>query len=399
MQNILSKIVFLIGNEDYMNNLPNVHARMAFDDRVLCFLNDVSRKLRNNKKAKLYPDVITFAFWIRKSSTSQLKSRFLRQDGNYRFGKGVVFHIAPSNVPVNFAYSLVAGLINGNANVVRISSKDFEQVAIIVDALESVLNQYDDLKPYIVLVRYDRDKKINDYLSAISDMRIIWGGDTTIKELRASYLSPRSSEITFADRFSLAVIDSDNYMNLSNKTKIAEDFYNDTYLSDQNACTSPCIIVWMGKNIAEAKKEFWETEYKIVKHKYDFNPMQAINKLVSMYLVSSMIEGCKLEKTEDNRIIRIKVSTISAEIMDYKEGSGFFLEYDCNNIMELLELCDNKKCQTIGYIGKKESILPLVQCGIKGVDRIVPIGKTMDFDLIWDGCDLTNQLTRIIAIR
>jgi hypothetical protein len=37
--------------------------------------------------------------------------------------------------------------------------------------------------------------------------------------------------------------------------------------------------------------------------------------------------------------------------------------------------------------------------GIKGVDRIVPIGKTMDFDLIWDGYDLIERFTRTIDLK
>ena len=37
--------------------------------------------------------------------------------------------------------------------------------------------------------------------------------------------------------------------------------------------------------------------------------------------------------------------------------------------------------------------------GIKGIDRIVPIGSTMEFDLVWDGYDLTRELTRVVTMR
>ena len=39
---------------------------------------------------------------------------------------------------------------------------------------------------------------------------------------------------------------------------------------------------------------------------------------------------------------------------------------------------------------------PLLESGVKGIDRIVPIGHTMDFDLLWDGYDLVSQMTRVI---
>jgi hypothetical protein len=34
----------------------------------------------------------------------------------------------------------------------------------------------------------------------------------------------------------------------------------------------------------------------------------------------------------------------------------------------------------------------------KGIDRIVPIGKTTDFSIIWDGFNLINSLSRIITV-
>ena len=39
------------------------------------------------------------------------------------------------------------------------------------------------------------------------------------------------------------------------KGRLAEEFYNDTYLSDQNACTSPRLVVWMGSKKKEAKEK------------------------------------------------------------------------------------------------------------------------------------------------
>lgn len=66
--------------------------------------------------------------------------------------------------------------------------------------------------------------------------------------------------------------------------------------------------------------------------------------------------------------------------------------------MNLFPLVNDKHCQTIGYIGDKSIFIPLIKSGIKGIDRIVPIGKTMDFDLIWDGCNLPEMLTRNVVI-
>ena len=104
---ILERVTYLTGSAETAAQLPDVPALVPFDEPIVAFLNEVSRILMKDPGAKAYPDVVTFAFWIRKSSVLKLKQRFERKEG-LRLGKGVVFHIAPSNVPVNFAYSLTA---------------------------------------------------------------------------------------------------------------------------------------------------------------------------------------------------------------------------------------------------------------------------------------------------
>ena len=215
MQQILSKINFLTGSADEVINLSSIPAKIPFDDEIINFLDDLSRYLMQDPKAKLYPDIITFAFWIRKSSVNAVREKF--NNKNFRIGRGTAFHIAPSNIPVNFAYSLVSGLLTGNANIVRIPSKNFDQVRIINQAVNIILKKYDSLKNYIILVRYEHDNYINNFLSSIADIRVIWGGDETIKELRKSPLNPRSIEITFADRYSLTVIDAEYYLLQNNR--------------------------------------------------------------------------------------------------------------------------------------------------------------------------------------
>ena len=395
---VLNKITYLTGTADDIAKLADTPARVPFDEEIVSFLSDVSREIMKDPRSKAYSDVITFAFWIRKGSVTKLKERFEYEDDAVHLGRGIVFHIAPSNVPCNFAYSLVSGLLMGNANVVRIPSKDFPQVTILADAFNKVLDEHPLMKPYVLLVRYRRDKEINDLLSSIADVRIAWGGDQTIAELRRSALPPRSGEITFADRYSLAVIDADSYLAQEDKTKVAADFYNDTFFSDQNACTSPRIIIWTGNKKTEAKMVFWDEEYKLVKQKYTFQAIQGVNKLTTSFMIAAAQQGVKVESHVDNLIVRITVPEIKEDLMDYRDNSGYFYEYDCDDILQIKNLCNDKSCQTIAYIGDKDMVLPLIRAGVRGIDRVVPMGKTMDFDLIWDGYNLPALLTRVVVM-
>ncbi len=396
----LTGVTFLVGDADIAAAMPSVPALAPFDGCILSFLNTVAKTILADREAKGYPDVVTFAFWIRGASTKKLQERFCRADGPVRLGRGVAFHIAPSNVPVNYAYSLTAGLLTGNANIVRVPSKDFPQVGIIDRTLAGVLSmpEYADMRRRVCLVRYGRNRAVNDALSAIADTRIIWGGDATIAEVRKSPLPPRAGEVTFADRFSLAVIDAGSYLAREDKDRVAEDFYNDTYLTDQNACTSPRMVIWTGTRREEAKAEFWGRLHELVREKYAFQPIQGVNKLTSACLAAVSQEGVRVEPHGDNLMVRVRLPALTGTIMDLKDNSGYFFEYDCDDILELSPLCDDDRCQTVSYLGDPDMFRPLLAAGVRGVDRIVPMGKTMDFDLIWDGYDLVSRLTRIVNV-
>ena len=69
-------------------------------------------------------------------------------------------------------------------------------------------------------------------------------------------------------------------------------------------------------------------------------------------------------------------------------------------LSEIVDVCD-LKCQTITYFGVKEEEFRafLEEARPIGIDRIVPMGKSMDFALIWDGYDLIRQMSRRVTIN
>lgn len=408
MQQILSRLKYEAGFAQTIEKMTGKGGKVPFSEELIQFLNAWSRLILKSPDSRNYPDVVTFAFWIRKANVIELRDRFMREEGCVR-GRGVAFHIAPSNVAVNYAYSLVTGLVTGNANIVRIPSKEFPQVTILNRTLQDALEEYPQWQDEICLVRYGHDQEINDVLSQIADTRIIWGGDVTIDEIRKSPLKARAFDICFADRYSLAVIDVQSYLQCEEKQQVASDFYNDTYLTDQNACTSPRVVIWYTGSATEAEQKqaadlFWQHLWELVSARYELQPVQAVNKLTTAYLVATRgAQGTFLVPREapiavgetDNRLMRIQVSRLDEHLMDYRENSGFFYEYSCDDLAEILPLCSSR-CQTIGYLGEPAMFDTLLAAELPGVDRIVPIGKTMDFDLIWDGYNLYEMMTRRI---
>ena len=394
MQLSFKDLQYAVGTPETVEQMKKAKPLRPFDDRVIAFLNDLSSALRKNRE---YPDVATFGFWCRKGALLQEKAKY--NDAGERFGKGIVFHSTPSNVPVNFAFSFAAGLLAGNANIVRLPGKPFEQVEIICAAVRELLEgAHREMVPYIVFVKFPPVKEISDAFSALCSVRVIWGGDRTVAELRQSPIPARTTDITFADRHSIAVIDADAYLAAERKDTIIQNFYNDTYYTDQNACTSPRIVFWQGERKAEAKADFWKRVHALVREKYTLSPVQAVGKLSAMYSAAAA-KRVRLEETEDNFVTRLVPEEADAELMDYKYNSGFFFEKDIDSLSEIAGVCDIR-CQTLTYYGVKEEDFRdfLEQARPAGIDRIVPMGKSMDFALVWDGYDLIRQMSRRITV-
>ena len=394
MQLSFNELQYVIGTPETIEQMKNVKPLRPFDDDVIAFFNDLSALLRTNRD---YSDVATFGFWCRKAALLKEKEKY--DDVTERFGKGIVFHSTPSNVPVNFAFSFAAGLLAGNANIVRLPGKPFEQVTVISIAIKQLLDtKYQNLAPYIVFVKFPPVKEITDTFSALCNVRVIWGGDMTVAELRQSKIPARTTEITFADRHSIAIIDADAYLEAERKDTIIQNFYNDTYFSDQNACTAPRIIFWQGTKKEEAKADFWNRVHKKAVKEYTLAPVQAVGKLNAMYSVASQ-KKVHIKKSDDMFITRIDVDKIDKDLMNYKYNSGFYYEKDIDNLYEIMDVCD-LRCQTLTYYGVKEEDFRtfLEDARPIGIDRIVPMGKSMDFALVWDGYDLIRQMSRKVTI-
>lgn len=394
-------VSYLVGDR---NTILDKRALRPYDNLVCEFLSALSLNLLKNREAKQYSDVISFAFWCRKANIAKLKNQFAEQ--YIRLGLGAVFHITPSNVPVNFAFSYACSLLAGNANIVRVPSKPFRQIDIICNAIKELFqcSQFKILADMTVFLRYDRDDAITSLLSLDCNARIIWGGDDSIRQIRQLPISERSREITFADRYSFCVINAKKIFELNKEQlkQLAINFYNDTYLMDQNACSSPSLVVWLGNSndVNSAKEQFWKAVLEEVRGNYELAPVNGIDKYT--HLCQNAIDLANITTVEKygNYIYCIGLDAIN-ETMDMLRGKfGYFYEYSAENINSIVHIV-NSKYQTLTYFGMDKQVFVdfTINNRISGIDRIVPIGSALDISVIWDGYDLVRSLSRIIDIK
>ncbi len=375
---------------------------VPFSDEVIEFLNALSGVLMKDRMSRLYPDTITFAFFCRKTNLLKMKAQYVHEN-DLKLGRGILFHIAPSNVPINFGYSLVAGMLAGNANVVRVSSKQFPQVDIIIKHLHELMESglYDEVANRIALVRYDRMSDASAYFSSIANVRVIWGGDATIATIRKNELPARSFDVCFADRYSIAIINPKAIMEATDADlkKLAEAFYNDTYLFDQNACSAPHTIFWLNDAcLVEAKDKFWSAVYDHVSVKYQLQAIMSVDKLTAFYRQAAFME-VKEEKMPDNVVVRAELSELPKNIEDFRCTCGYFSEKTIEALDDIVPIV-TIKYQTLGYYGfEKNKLFDFVRKNrFLGLDRVVPIGETAAFALTWDGYNLIDTLSRTPSI-
>lgn len=392
------KVTYIVGSKVPKNIILPPYSEVVCD-----FLEEFSRNIRRKKENTQYTDLISLAFWCRKSNIQKLKERF---ESNEAIGRGLIFHITPSNVPINFAFSYFFGLLAGNSNIVRIPQKNYPQIQIICNTIAEIikLEKFKIIKEMTLFISYRRNEEVTAYYSSICDGRVIWGGDRTVHEIRQYPLKIRAVEVIFADRYSLALIDTATILQMSEEERLdlAHGFYNDTYLMDQNACSSPHLIIWYGGDKAsknKAQELFWNSVLKVA-NKYDLADIKVVDKYIRLCQFAMEKTYIKAARQYENLLYCIELSTLMDDISVFKGEYGMFFEYHIEHLEELAKVITSK-VQTLIYVGiEAKSIIRFIQDHhITGIDRIVPMGEALNMDVYWDGYDIIGQLVRYIEIR
>ena len=368
------------------------------------FLAALSAQFIADPATKTMPDVLSFAWFCRKANIERLATTY--NDGILRLGRGLALHITPTNMPVNFAFSWAFSLLAGNANIVRVPCRDFPQIPFIIRHLQTLLEDeaFSEIQTMNSFVTYPRDEETTAALSAIADVRIIWGGDETIRNIRKSPLPPRGLDISFADRYSFCMMAAAGVLKLSETALagLAADFFRDAYTMDQNACSSPHLVVWIGDDTesSQAAERFWQALHAEVERRYELGASSSMDKFVQACRDAIQLTSLTELNRDDNRLYRLKLNALFEGIENRRGNSGYFYEYSTENMDELADIV-NTKYQTLTYFGLAAHELAsfVTRNRLSGIDRIVPVGKALDTGPVWDGFDLIRTLSRVCEIR
>ncbi|MEU6716288.1 acyl-CoA reductase [Nonomuraea sp. NPDC046802] len=371
------------------------------DERVRTFLTAFGKRLLRPALARRHPELGSLGFFLRPSELARTLEGLPTE--HVRVPRGLVFHIPPANVDTVFVYSWALSALMGNRNVVRLSPRSGAVAEVVLETLHEALA---DADPVVAatqrIVSYERDDAVTAALSAACDLRVVWGGDRSVLELRRHALPPHGRDLVFPDRSSFAVVRAAAWLCAPRAARVtvAEGFVNDTYWFDQAACSSPRTVYWVGAqgDYDAARADFGDHVARVVAVRgWGVDAAMAVEKRVSTYGLAADGVAESVE-FRGNALANVTLAA-SAAAPRHWLGAGTFAHARLESLAELAALVERRD-QTMTHFGFGQGELEELARGLagRGVDRMVPVGSALTFHRVWDGVDLPAEFTRLVTV-
>ena len=383
------------------------HARAEpFSSVRLNTLARLSAALLADPLLRQDPASVSVAYWLRRAQLTRLAEEHARRAATepdvLRVPVGRVLHLAPSNVDTLFIYSWALAYLCGNANVVRLSQESGVVVEALLRVIEAVAAEDAELRTWNRFVTYGHDDAITTALSAWCAHRVIWGGDETVAAIRPLPLPSHASERVFGSKYSFSVIDAARWGAAPEdvRAEVASRFFNDLFWFDQMACSSPQVVFWLGASeAADAASADFERMLQAEVDRRRFVPpvSSAVHRRAYAFGMAA---------SSDVRVVLEHPGFVGVHLRDRaaldKEicGGGLLRHVRAGALSDVIAFVDESD-QTLTHWGLEGEALRELAAGVglRGLDRLVPIGEALAFDVVWDGFHLIDDVLRRVRVR
>ncbi|HLX98008.1 MAG TPA: acyl-CoA reductase, partial [Roseiarcus sp.] len=342
-----------------------------------------------------------FAFWTRRAALSKLAASFKARipENTLARPRGLVFHLPPQNVETIFLYSWALAYLAGAANIVRLPYEISAAMRAIVDLFLARLEAQGDQSQ--AFVHYPSESDLGAKISALSDARVVWGGDAKVALFAPLPLRNGGKAIWFGDRFSFSTIRGAALDEISDKAlqALAKRLHNDVFVFDQMACSSPHALYVVGdagahwpavKRLLEASALEWTMDDP------GAHVGHAIGKMTAAFYAAATGRTSSVNWRDTNLT---SVVASAPERQEIRVGGGFLSVVFISSLAAVTSFI-RERDQTITYFGWERGEIEKVAASRAGpgVARWAPIGTALDFDFIWDGYDIPFELARLVRI-
>ena len=379
--------------------------QLAFgDDRIIGFFAAVSQLLLRSSITRRHPELAALGFFLRRPELRRRLAAIADEPARRHVPRGLVCHFPPGNVPALFAYSWALSAVAGNANVVRLPTRHRPLTEALLDVLAEALP---DAPPVVGrtqrLLQFGHHEAVTATLSAACDLRVLWGGDEAVAEIRQHPLMPRARDVTFPDRISFAVISANGWLMATPaiRAQVIRRFFADSYTYDQAACASPLTVHWVGEPgpARRAQSEFVAALADLVRERGPrLDPGTVLDKYVHAYGLAVTGNAVQV-RFLSNALTTVDMATPGGMLQNWA-GPGVFA-FSIVPALRALVPVIGPRHQTITHFGFTERDLASFADELlgRGVDRLIPIGEALVFDNVWDGYDLLREFSRVMTVR
>ena len=392
-----------LDDEALLSKLDEARRRLAppFAPERVDLVASVAGTLLGPQRSAASGPAAHFAFWTRRAALAKLAAGFAARVPASALARprGLVFHLPPQNVETVFLYSWVLSYLAGNANIVRLPHEISARMRAIVDLfLERLQALGDDSQ---LFVHYPSQGDLGAKISALSDARVVWGGDAKVALFAPLPLRNGGKSIWFGDRFSFSTIKGAALAALDDAAlrALAKKLHNDIFVFDQMACSSPHALYVVGEAAAHSAAVRRLLDASALEGTMD-DPAgrvgHAIGKMTAAFYVAA--NGRAFSVHWRNPQLTSVVAS-APQRQDMRVGGGFLSVVFVPSLSEVAGFI-RESDQTITYFGWERSEIETIAASRAGpgVSRWAPIGTALDFDFLWDGYDIPFELTRLVRI-
>ena len=342
-----------------------------------------------------------FGFWIRRGAVRKLAVGFqgrLPAQTSAR-ARGLVFHLPPQNVETVFLYSWTLSYLAGNANVTRLPQELSETMRNVCSLFLDELQAVGDATQ--LFIHYPSTSDLGALISKCSDARVVWGGDAKVAAFAPLPLRNGGKSIWFGDRSSFSVLKGAALQELNDegRSALARRLFNDIFVFDQMACSSPHVLYVVGDE--GIHRPAVEPLLKSLAHLATVSGQTSatghfMRKMVAAHRAAAIGAASAIEWRDAS--LTSVVSSASGRPAD-RIGGGFLWIVYISSTRDLSTLATERD-QTVTHFGfKPEEVGDLTEVVAQsGISRFAPVGSALDFDFVWDGYDISFELTRLVRI-
>lgn len=315
--------------------------------------------------------------------------------------RGLVVEWLAGNIPFLGIYSLAEVLLTKNALLIKAPSGDNNLLVELLKIAESIAREKSEWQKIInavAVVMVDRDDLENQKkLSLLADMRFIWGGEESTKQILFLPKNFWTEDIVYGPKYSYAVLDKE--VSFKHAEKMARALALDIANFDQYACSSPHTIFVeeggeaSGENFAKMlAKELDLVGRLLPKGEIGANSVQKILTVRADYSVKGLVFAPASQTTEWTVIFTAEKGLgplVASRVVFVKP---------VKNLKELGDFND-RKIQTIGWGMESEENLELAdELTLAGGDRLPKLGEMSFFASPWDGLFAIDRLVRWVRL-